>query len=130
MARSDALDSATSAASVVPNDADDAKHINALGSRADRLSQSHPEHFDNLRLQADRLPLSCPGCGAPSQIITAEQAGYYNLTRSGVRNFIREETNEEDKVMDEVLNNADKSLLSTLGLANASKATSTAPTIS
>lgn len=82
-----------------------------------------------IRAQTARLPLSCPGCGAPSQTIAAEEAGYYNLTRSGVRNYVREEVKDEDKVMSDILGNVDKSTLSSLGLADGVKATSTRPFI-
>lgn len=86
---------------------------------------SHKAHdLDSLRLQTHRLPLSCPGCGAPSQTIASEEAGYYNLTRSGIRNHVKEDVKEEDKVMDDVLNNVDKGVLSSLGLADRMRATS------
>ncbi|KAF1350151.1 hypothetical protein BDV97DRAFT_278673, partial [Delphinella strobiligena] len=72
---------------------------------------------------SQKLPLSCPGCGAPSQTIASDEAGYYNLTRSGVKNYLKEETKEEDEVMDSVLNNVDEKTLSSLGLADGIKAT-------
>ncbi|KAK8217233.1 Mitochondrial ribosome small subunit biogenesis protein [Zalaria obscura] len=72
-------------------------------------------------LAARKLPLSCPGCGAPSQTIAPQEAGYYSLTRSGVRNFVKPEKKEEDKVLDEVLNTVDKSVLTRLGLDEGSR---------
>ena len=77
-----------------------------------------------LRAQARRLPMTCPGCGAPSQTVAPEDAGYYNLSRSGVRNHVRDEIKDEDKIMEQVLASAGKSTLSTLGLADGVKSTS------
>lgn len=130
-----------------------ARHIQPLQSRpttfpapwkssvvsSSRLFSSSIRHYDfvesvtaaattnaddlNLLRQSQRLPLSCPGCGAPSQTIASDEAGYYNLTRSGVKNYLKEETKEEDNVMDRVLNNVDKKTLSSLGLADGIKDT-------
>ncbi|KAF2228201.1 hypothetical protein BDZ85DRAFT_178285, partial [Elsinoe ampelina] len=38
------------------------------------------------------LPLHCPGCGAPSQIASPEDAGFYTLTRQGLRKYIHDKT--------------------------------------
>jgi len=85
-----------------------------------------PKHEDLavIRAQTRRLPMTCPGCGAPSQTVAPEDAGYYNLSRSGVRNHVRDGVKDEDKVMEQVLASADKSTLSTLGLADGVKSTS------
>ncbi|WEW60651.1 Mitochondrial ribosome small subunit biogenesis protein [Emydomyces testavorans] len=36
------------------------------------------------------LPVSCPGCGALTQWVDSEQAGYYTTTRKAVKAYIRE----------------------------------------
>ncbi|KAF2154294.1 hypothetical protein K461DRAFT_202558, partial [Myriangium duriaei CBS 260.36] len=36
------------------------------------------------------LPTYCPGCGAPSQIVSSEDAGYYTLSRQGLQKYLRE----------------------------------------
>lgn len=33
------------------------------------------------------LPLSCPGCGALTQSVNADEAGYYTITRHSVRRY-------------------------------------------
>ena len=63
-----------------------------------------------------RLPPYCPGCGAPSQTIAPEDAGFFSLTRSAVRKFIRDDVNDDDKVIGEVMAKADNSLLNELGV--------------
>src|SRR5215469_12131713 len=35
-----------------------------------------------------RLPLSCPGCGAPTQIVLPAEAGFYTPTRSAVKKYL------------------------------------------
>lgn len=98
------------------------RHYDFVKSVAAAAAPPNAHDLNLLRL-SQRLPLSCPGCGAPSQTIASDEAGYYNLTRSGVKNYLKEETKEEDNVMDRVLNNVDEQTLSSLGLADGIKAT-------
>ncbi|PSK40147.1 Arginyl-tRNA--protein transferase 1 isoform B [Elsinoe australis] len=54
----------------------------------DQAITSTPEQL--AKVQA--LPLNCPGCGAPSQISSPSDAGFYTLTRQGLRKYIHEHT--------------------------------------
>ena len=68
------------------------------------------------------LPLSCPGCGAPTQVYDKGEAGYYDVDRSAVRKYLHYDPNEikEDKVENDVyaqaLQQADPKLLEELGV--------------
>jgi hypothetical protein len=68
------------------------------------------------------LPRACPGCGAPSQIFDKKEAGYYNVDRKIVRNYIdrdnstAQEATKEDDVYVYALKQASPELLGELGL--------------
>lgn len=67
------------------------------------------------------LPLTCPGCGAPTQIINAEDAGYYNIKRGAVKSYltgVNKTKAVEEGVFTNVIQQADKELIQTLGLEN------------
>jgi hypothetical protein len=72
----------------------------------------------NIELQQkiQKLPLSCPGCGAPSQTIATEEAGFYTLTRHGVNKFVQDDAKQEDRVFEATLQNVDSQVLKELGL--------------
>lgn len=46
------------------------------------------------------------------------------MTRSGVKNYLREEVDEEDKIMDDVLKKVDQKVLSSLGIKDGNKSRS------
>ncbi|KAG9999480.1 hypothetical protein KCU78_g15885, partial [Aureobasidium melanogenum] len=73
------------------------------------------KHFD-LKQKIRKLPLSCPGCGAPSQTVAPEEAGFYNLSRSAVRNFVQDDAKKEDLVFQATLDKVDNKVLQELGL--------------
>lgn len=57
------------------------------------------------------LPQQCPGCGALSQTSVPDQAGYYNIRRRTVREFVggavnKEEGDREDSIVRAALANA------------------------
>ncbi|KAK5169971.1 hypothetical protein LTR04_005425, partial [Oleoguttula sp. CCFEE 6159] len=67
------------------------------------------------------LPLSCPGCGAASQNIAPNEAGYYTITRGGVKSYLKDDTTGiEEDIFDTSLRNANEDVLRTLGLQDAS----------
>ncbi|OHW99870.1 DUF974 domain-containing protein [Colletotrichum incanum] len=76
------------------------------------------------QLPTKKLPLQCSGCGALTQTTDAGQAGYYDLSRKAVREFLapandkntEKELREEDKVVDEALQNLGEEQLAQLGL--------------
>lgn len=70
----------------------------------------------DIRQMTRKLPMSCPGCGAPSQTVAHEEAGFYTLTRSAVKKFIQDDTTQEDRVFQDTLKSVDKNLLKELGL--------------
>ncbi|KAF2404889.1 hypothetical protein EJ06DRAFT_525453 [Trichodelitschia bisporula] len=77
------------------------------------------------------LPLACPGCGAPSQIVEPDEAGFYTLTRGGVRRFLGYQHGEsaaEDQVFSSALENVPEDVREQLGVAELpASAPSTSP---
>jgi hypothetical protein len=79
------------------------------------------------------LPRACPGCGAPTQIYDKKEAGYYNVDRKVVQQYLgwdadkAHEATEEDDIYTNALKNVDPALFGELGLdprkdeANAAK---------
>ncbi|OJD12029.1 hypothetical protein AJ78_07317 [Emergomyces pasteurianus Ep9510] len=41
------------------------------------------------KLDPTSLPFSCPGCGAFTQWVTPDEAGYYSISRKAVKDYIR-----------------------------------------
>jgi bifunctional DNA-binding transcriptional regulator/antitoxin component of YhaV-PrlF toxin-antitoxin module len=73
-----------------------------------------------------RLPLQCTGCGAFTQTADPDQAGYYNLGRKAVREYLglserraskADVVSEEDRVVQEALKNLPTEELEALGLS-------------
>ncbi|OAK98013.1 hypothetical protein IQ06DRAFT_279020 [Phaeosphaeriaceae sp. SRC1lsM3a] len=65
------------------------------------------------------LPRSCPGCGAPSQIFDTKEAGYYNVNRKVVQEYLgwdAKEATQEDEIFATALKGVDKTLLGELGV--------------
>ncbi|KAF9877769.1 hypothetical protein CkaCkLH20_04904 [Colletotrichum karsti] len=85
------------------------------------LPQSSPT--EPLETLAKRLPTVCSGCGALSQTTEAGQAGYYDLDRKAVRDYIspkqeetEKEARKEDLVVEQALQNLGQEQLEALGL--------------
>ncbi|KAH7399086.1 hypothetical protein DE146DRAFT_656505 [Phaeosphaeria sp. MPI-PUGE-AT-0046c] len=65
------------------------------------------------------LPRACPGCGAPSQIFDTKEAGYYNVKRKVVQEYLgwdAKETSQEDDIFANALKGVDKTLLGEMGV--------------
>ena len=45
-----------------------------------------------------QLPWSCPGCGAYTQLVEPDEAGYYSLTRKSVRSFLKAQRKREGAI--------------------------------
>ncbi|KAG9677426.1 hypothetical protein KCU99_g1689, partial [Aureobasidium melanogenum] len=86
-----------------------------LPSAQDQHALIQRKHFD-LKQKIRKLPLSCPGCGAPSQTVAPEEAGFYNLSRSAVRNFVQDDAKKEDLVFQATMDKVDDTVLKELGL--------------
>ena len=73
-----------------------------------------------------RLPLQCTGCGAFTQTTDAGQAGFFDLQRRAVQEYlgliepkartVDEAVEEENRVIEEALSNLPQSQLEALGL--------------
>ncbi|KAK2801947.1 hypothetical protein FQN51_005096 [Onygenales sp. PD_10] len=82
--------------------------------------QPEPEQTPELNLDPSFdptvLPYSCPGCGAFTQWVSPEEAGFYSLRRKPVKDYIRrtsaqrkeEGSAEESKAEDDGAEKADK----------------------
>ncbi|KAI4716579.1 hypothetical protein E4T48_07242 [Aureobasidium sp. EXF-10727] len=102
--------------------------LSSLNLGAKRLSSTeaslpaHDQHDLIQRKQNEtkqktlRLPLSCPGCGAPSQTVAPEEAGFYKLSRSAVRKFVQDDAKKEDLIFQATLDKVDNKVLQDLGL--------------
>ncbi|OHE97670.1 hypothetical protein CORC01_07085 [Colletotrichum orchidophilum] len=84
-----------------------------------------PPASETTKISTRNLPLSCSGCGALSQTTEAGHAGYYDLSRRAVKEFLApkgsdeeggKEARAEDNVIDEVLQNMSEEQLAQLGL--------------
>ncbi|MCJ1312300.1 hypothetical protein MMC25_005974 [Agyrium rufum] len=53
-----------------------------------------PQHRDGTRWIVSLLPETCPGCGAYSQFINAEEAGFYSITRKPVKAYVAAQRRE------------------------------------
>lgn len=78
-----------------------------------------PQAIQGSTHKESLLPLACSGCGALSQTVDSSQAGFYNLSRSAVKAFLKQgakETSDENIAFSEALQNANTSILQQLGL--------------
>lgn len=89
-------------------------HVDCAATR----SHSYP-----TPLQLSSLPRTCPGCGAFTQTVSPEQPGFYGTNRKSVKAFIgcngqrlSKGYNGESNLFERVLEAADASLLSQMGL--------------
>lgn len=68
------------------------------------------------------LPRACPGCGAPAQIFDKKEAGYYNVDRKVVQDYLgwsenkAQDATEAADIYANALKNVDPVLLGELGL--------------
>ena len=72
---------------------------------------------------ASGLPRTCPGCGAYSQTLNPEEAGFYSASRKSIKAFVasqhastRQASEAEDHTYTTIVAHADPSLLLSLGL--------------
>ncbi|KAH0283535.1 hypothetical protein M436DRAFT_83814 [Aureobasidium namibiae CBS 147.97] len=102
-------------------------------SSTETIPPAHHQHDLIQRKQQEvtqkilKLPLSCPGCGAPSQTVASEEAGFYNLSRSAVRKFVHDDAKQEDLVFQATLDKVDSKVLQELGLDKAATAAQEQP---
>ncbi|KAL2179923.1 uncharacterized protein P884DRAFT_256228 [Thermothelomyces heterothallicus CBS 202.75] len=77
-----------------------------------------------LKIQPSRtLPLQCHGCGALSQTVAPNEAGYYNLSRKAIKKYLGllDETKEPpvpntDKIVEQALRSVDVEALERQGI--------------
>ncbi|KAL6717463.1 hypothetical protein ACLMJK_005378 [Lecanora helva] len=98
---------------------EDRRQLHVESSSAARLAEP-------TRSQLHGLPGACPGCGAFTQHVSPNEPGYYGTNRKSVKTFIAGQELErgsgtESLTFDSVLNSADKSILSQLGLEGAAR---------
>ena len=66
------------------------------------------------------LPICCPGCGAPTQILASSEPGYYSLSRGAVKSYLNYDNNQpkatEDDVFTKAIKQVDNKVLEDLGL--------------
>ncbi|KAH6870070.1 hypothetical protein BKA58DRAFT_170756 [Alternaria rosae] len=84
-------------------------------------SKSSPDTSSTQR----SLPRACPGCGAPSQIYDKREAGYYDVDRNSIREYLdgvqkAKEATVEDDIYAKALKNVNPELLGELGLQDES----------
>ncbi|TQN73767.1 Genetic interactor of prohibitins 3 [Colletotrichum shisoi] len=98
-------------------------HVEAI--TASEAQQSPPPATEpTQQLSTKKLPLQCSGCGALTQTTDVGQAGYYDLSRRAVKEFLapangkdaEKELKEDDKVVEEALQNLSEEQLAQLGL--------------
>ena len=77
-----------------------------------------------------QLPLSCPGCGAPTQTVLPGEAGFYTPTRSAVKKYLypkEDAVTKEENVINSAVNNVSPELRKQLGLDSLTSERPTAP---
>ncbi|KAF1808742.1 hypothetical protein P152DRAFT_404643 [Eremomyces bilateralis CBS 781.70] len=79
-----------------------------------------------------QLPYSCPGCGAPTQTVDPDDAGYFSTTRGAVKAYLRHQAQPsqttEDAIFANALQEAKLDTLQELGIRDLSKAGATLST--
>ncbi|KAF2130713.1 hypothetical protein P153DRAFT_430060 [Dothidotthia symphoricarpi CBS 119687] len=79
-------------------------------------------HSTDAPVARRALPRACPGCGAPTQVFDKKEAGYYNIDRRVVREYLDldhgkvEGATEEDSIYSQALEKMDPELLKEMGL--------------
>ncbi|KAK1775554.1 hypothetical protein QBC45DRAFT_421790 [Copromyces sp. CBS 386.78] len=92
-------------------------------------TEANPEaHTPTEPLYADKeptrtLPIQCTGCGALSQTAIPEQAGYFDLSRKAVKEYLgvtepekRKVIRSSDRVIEDALKNVDMEELERMGV--------------
>jgi hypothetical protein len=81
------------------------------------LAAEFKSHAAQAALEAPTvLPLSCPGCGAPTQKLHPKEAGYYTTTRKTIVKHIRKAREEEEQVLETALKKIGKRTAQRLGV--------------
>ncbi|KAB8290295.1 hypothetical protein EYC80_011159 [Monilinia laxa] len=96
-------------------------------------AQEIPESSSIVSAQAvAKLPSQCAGCGALSQTIIENEAGFYSLTRRSVKEYLgasymakKTKAIAEDEVVKKALENVDSTILETLGMEKPTSMTTT-----
>ena len=94
-------------------------------------NQSRHAHFDTVPTSSQSVPLpslsqlhllprSCPGCGAFTQSVDSDQAGFYSINRKSVKAYIAQGMSErrnvvERDIYEKSLERANPSLVQELG---------------
>ena len=66
-----------------------------------------PRLESEARERAKKLPISCPGCGAPSQTIDPAAAGFYGSRRASKATQTNAQKQEEDEIFQNALQSGD-----------------------
>ncbi|KAF2236542.1 hypothetical protein EV356DRAFT_498050 [Viridothelium virens] len=84
-----------------------------------QIGQAGAGHETAIVRSRNTLPLSCPGCGAFSQTISPDEAGFYTENRAAVKAYLCDETEDEvkdeDMIFKSAISQADGSLVQGLG---------------
>ncbi|KAF2263168.1 hypothetical protein CC78DRAFT_466374 [Lojkania enalia] len=88
----------------------------------DSIDTSPPNLESLPSVPVRQLPRCCPGCGAHSQVVDKNEAGYYNIDRRQVKAYLDlapaaiEGVNRESTLYKEALKQADPMLLEEIGI--------------
>ncbi|RMZ71293.1 hypothetical protein GMOD_00005827 [Pyrenophora seminiperda CCB06] len=92
---------------------------------ATQLPETPPQNAPSPSPSPTRsLPRTCPGCGALTQMYDKKEAGYYNVDRNAIREYLHwtpdraKEATAEDEIFAKALKGASSELLGELGVAN------------
>ncbi|OCL07864.1 hypothetical protein AOQ84DRAFT_294281 [Glonium stellatum] len=94
----------------------------AITATSSSANTSPPADTSSLASQPRNraLPVCCPGCGAPTQILASSEAGYYSLSRGAVKSYLDYDESQSKATEDDVFTNAikqvDDKVLQELGL--------------
>ena len=87
----------------------------------EQFDHAGTNHISIAKPPKKELPVSCPGCGALSQTVFPDQAGFFTENRSAVKTYLygKEDTiKNEDRVFEAAISQANKDLIQDLGLQN------------
>lgn len=80
------------------------------------LQATTPEHaYAFVPHRKATLPLQCAGCGALSQIVDEEAAGFYSLERRSTQGYLKESNSAEEELIQASLRNLDTDIIKSLG---------------
>ncbi|KAF2787799.1 hypothetical protein K505DRAFT_329415 [Melanomma pulvis-pyrius CBS 109.77] len=100
------------------------QNISTSNAPATQTYQSHyaSEKTSPAPPSHSTLPRACPGCGAPTQLLDRDDAGYYDMERRAVQAFLdydpskQREAKKEGDVYTRALKSMDPKLLEQLGV--------------